>query len=111
MSCCMLNNKPVSLCKGQNQGESSPYSNVLKNIMSPRCVQNGVSPDYVSMSCADNSMDLILNKNNSTASSTFSVEEAVCFLMLMIKIKLTRLISSKSLMISLQLISRREYWK
>ena len=107
----MLNNKPVSLCKGQNLGETSPSSGVRKNAMSPCSVQNGVSPDYVSMSCADNSMDLILNKNNSTASSTFSVEEAVCFLMLMIKIKLTRLISSKSLMISLQLISRREYWK
>lgn len=59
-----IKNKFVSLCKGQNQGESSPYSNVLKNIMSPCSVQNRVSPDYVSISCADKSMDLILNKKN-----------------------------------------------
>ena len=48
MSCCMLNNKPVSLCKGQNLGETSPSSGVRKNAMSPCSVQNGVSPDYVS---------------------------------------------------------------
>lgn len=55
-----IKNKFVSLCKGQNQGESSPYSNVLKNIMSPCSVQNRVSPDYVSISCADKSMDLMM---------------------------------------------------
>ena len=48
MSCCMLNNKPVSLCKGQNIGKFSPFSNVLKDIMSPHSVRNGVTPDYVS---------------------------------------------------------------
>ena len=54
----MLNkNKSVSLSKGQSPGESSPSSSVLKNIMSLRSVQNGVSPDYVSKSCADNSTD------------------------------------------------------
>lgn len=78
----MLNkNKSVSLSKGQSSGESSPSSSVLKNIMSLRSVQNGVSPDYVSKSCADNSTDSILNKNNPTASSTANVEEAVWFLM------------------------------
>ena len=78
----MLNkNKSVSLSKGQSPGESSPSSSVLKNIMSLRSVQNGVSPDYVSKSCADNSTDSILNKNNPTASSTANVEEAVWFLM------------------------------
>lgn len=71
-----IKNKFVSLCKGQNQGESSPYSNVLKNIMSPCSVQNRVSPDYVSTSCADKSMDLILNKNNSIASSAENAEVA-----------------------------------
>lgn len=34
-----------------------------------------------SMSCADNSTDLILNNNNSTVSST-EVVETVCFLSL-----------------------------
>ena len=59
----MLNkNESVSLSKGQSPGESSPSSSVLKNIMSLRSVQNGVSPDYVSKSCADNSTDSILNK-------------------------------------------------
>ena len=78
----MLNkNESVSLSKGQSPGESSPSSSVLKNIMSLRSVQNGVSPDYVSKSCADNSTDSILNKNNPTASSTANVEEAVWFLM------------------------------
>lgn len=78
----MLNkNKSVSLSKGQSLGESSPSSSVLKNIMSLRSVQYGVSPDYVSKSCADNSTDSILNKNNPTASSTANVEEAVWFLM------------------------------
>lgn len=78
----MLNkNKSVSLSKGQRPGESSPSSNVLKNIMSLRSVQNGVTPDYVSKSCADNSTDSILNKNSPTASFTANVEEAVWFLM------------------------------
>lgn len=75
-----IKNKFVSLCKGQNQGESSPYSNVLKNIMSPCSVQNRVSPDYVSISCADKSMDLMMQ---------------------LLKNKLTRSISSESLMVSL----------
>lgn len=79
-----IKNKFVSLCKGQDQGESSPSSSVLKNIMSLCSVQNGVSPDYVSKSCADNSTDSILNKNNPTASSTANVGEAVAFLSLMI---------------------------
>lgn len=35
-----------------------------------------------SMSCADNSTDLILNNNNSTVSSTENVVETVCFLSL-----------------------------
>lgn len=74
-----IKNKFVSLCKGQNQGESSPYSNVLKNIMSPCSVQNRVSPGYVSISCADKSMDLILNKNNSIASSAENAEVAFFF--------------------------------
>lgn len=71
-------NKSVSLSKGQSSGESSPYSNVVKNIKSPRSEQNGVSPDYVPMSCFDNSSDLIFNKNTA-ASSTENVEEAVVF--------------------------------
>ena len=47
--------------------------------MSPRSEQNGVSPDYVSMSCVDNSSDLFLNKNNSTASSTEKSGRGGCF--------------------------------
>lgn len=79
-----IKNKFVSLCKGQNQGESSPYCNVLKNIMSPCSVQNRVSPDYVPILCTDNSIDLFLNKNNSIASSAENAEVAF-FLSLMIK--------------------------
>ena len=50
-------NKSVSLCKGQNQGEFSPSSNVLKDIMSPCGVQNGVSPDYVSKASVNKSFN------------------------------------------------------
>lgn len=75
-----IKNKFVSLCKGQDQGESSLSGNVVKSIMSPRSEQNGVSPDYVSISCADKSMDLMMQ---------------------LLKNKLTRLISSESLMVSL----------
>ena len=75
-----IKNKFVSLCKGQDQGESSLSGNVVKSIMSPCSVQNGVSPDYVSISCADKSMDLMMQ---------------------LLKNKLTRLISSESLMVSL----------
>lgn len=71
-----IKNKFVSLCKGQDQGESSLYSNVVKSIMSPCSVQNGVPPDYVSISCTDNSIDLFLNKNNSIASSAENAEVA-----------------------------------
>lgn len=60
-----IKNKFVSLCKGQDQGESSLSGNVVKSIMSPRSEQNGVSPDYVPMSCVDNPSDLIFNKKYS----------------------------------------------
>lgn len=75
-----IKNKFVSLCKGQDQGESSLSGNVVKSIMSPCSVQNRVSPDYVSISCADKSMDLMMQ---------------------LLKNKLTRSISSESLMVSL----------
>lgn len=78
-----IKNKFVSLCKGQDQGESSLSGNVVKSIMSPRSEQNGVSPDFVPMSCVDNPSDLIFNKNTA-ASSTEKVGEAVAFLSLMI---------------------------
>lgn len=60
-----IKNKFVSLCKGQDQGESSLSGNVVKSIMSPRSEQNGASPDYVPMSCVDNPSDLIFNKKYS----------------------------------------------
>lgn len=73
--------KAVSLCKGQNLGETSPSSGVLKNITSPHRVQTGVTPDYVSKVSAENTTDSASDKNTSTASSTENVEEAVWFLM------------------------------
>lgn len=48
-----IKNKFVSLCKGQDQGESSLSGNVVKSIMSPRSEQNGVSPDYVPINLRD----------------------------------------------------------
>ena len=72
-------NKSVSLCKGQNQGEFSPSSNVLKDIMSPCGVQNGVSPDYVSKASVNQATDTKSTIKASTASSTENVEEAVWF--------------------------------
>ena len=74
-------NKSVSLCKGQNQGEFSPSSNVLKDITSPCGVQNGVSPDYVSKASVNQATDTKSTIKASTASSTENVEEAVWFLM------------------------------
>ena len=74
-------NKSVSLCKGQNQGEFSPSSNVLKDIMSPCGVQNGVSPTYVSKASVNQATDTKSTIKASTASSTENVEVAVWFLM------------------------------
>ena len=75
MSCCMLNNKPVSLCKGQNLGETSPSSGVRKNAMSPCSVQNGVSPVFASSP----SKECETISCMTTVSSTEQVEEAVWF--------------------------------
>lgn len=76
----MLNNKPVSLCKGQNLGETSPSSGVRKNAMSPCSVQNGVSPVFASSP----SKECATISCMTTVSSTEQVEEAEENVLLMI---------------------------